>query len=100
MKGKTSATPSTLKAMWATATRRASEVERMLAASAMAHVPTLAPSTTGMAPSSGSSPWCARESSTPMVAADEAMPALSAAPTRAPTAGFAAKATSTWRASG
>src|SRR5260370_7883421 len=38
MKGKTSATPSTLNAMWATATRRASEDERMLAASAVAQV--------------------------------------------------------------
>ena len=56
MNGKTRATPSTLKAMCASATRRASAVERRLAANAVAQVPILAPSTTGMAPSSGKRP--------------------------------------------
>ena len=51
MNGNTSATPSTLKAMCASATRRASAVERRLAANAVAQVPILAPSTMGMAPS-------------------------------------------------
>ena len=51
MNGKTRATPSTLNAMCATATRRASELDRMLAASAAAQVPMFAPSTIGRAPS-------------------------------------------------
>src|SRR6266542_1404597 len=56
MNGTTSATPSTLKPMCATATRRASEEERRLAASAVAQVPILAPRTIAIAPSSVSSP--------------------------------------------
>ncbi|MBF8288540.1 MAG: hypothetical protein HW381_1648 [Candidatus Rokubacteria bacterium] len=99
MNGKTMATPSTLKAMCATATRRASAEERRLAASAVAHVPMLAPRTMGMAPSSGRSPCWASESRRPIVATDEVMPALKAAPTRSPRPALPESATSTWRAS-
>ena len=52
MNGSTSATPSTLNAMWATATRLASAVAPTLEASAVAHVPMLAPSTMATAPGS------------------------------------------------
>src|SRR3989454_121074 len=52
MNGKTRAAPSTLKAMWATATRLASAVAPTDAVSAVAHVPMLAPSTMATAPPS------------------------------------------------
>ena len=84
--------------MCATATRRASAEERRLAVSAVAHVPMLAPRTTGMAPLRGRSPWLARERTSPMVAAEEDMPALNTAPRRRPRPAFADRATSTWRA--
>ncbi len=84
--------------MCATATRRASAEERRLAASAVAQVPILAPSTTGKAPSRGSSPCWARESMRPMVATDEAIPALKMAPTRSPRPALLDRARSTWRA--
>src|SRR5207247_1266008 len=73
MNGNTRATPISLKPMCATATRRASADARRLAASAVAHVPILAPSTIGMAPSSGSSPCWASERRRPMVATEEVM---------------------------
>src|SRR5882672_10738109 len=70
MNGKTRATPSTLNAMWATATRLASAVAPTDAVSAVAHVPMFAPSTMATAPSSGSRPWCANARASPSVAAD------------------------------
>ena len=72
----------------ATATRLASAVAPTDAVRAVAQVPMLAPSTIAMAPSSGSSPWCANASASPRVAADEVTSALNSAPTSTPIAGL------------
>ena len=92
--GTTTATPSSLKLMWATATRRASAADPTDAVSAVTQVPMLAPRTKGTAPESGRSPWAASAMTTPMVAADEATKALTAAPTAMPRIGVAANTSS------
>jgi len=67
--------------MWATATRLASAVAPIDAASAVAQVPTLAPITMATAPGSVMSPCVASASARPMVAADEVTSALKTAAT-------------------
>jgi len=82
MNASMSAAPSSLKAMWATATRLASAVAPTDAVSAVAQVPMLAPSTMATAPLRPISPWLASASATPSVAAEDATSALKAADTR------------------
>ena len=76
MNGNSRAAPSTLNAMWATATRLASAVAPIDEASAVAQVPMLAPTTMATAPGSVISSWLARARARPMVAADEVTSAL------------------------
>ena len=101
MNGNTSATPSTLNAMCATATRRASAVERRLAANAAAQVPMFAPSTTGMAPSQPEQVLMGEGQHEPDGRRGRRHGrAQPRAPASRPMNGFAASATSTWRVSG
>jgi hypothetical protein len=70
MKGRNTSTPTTLKQMWAMATRFASAFVPMELARAVAQVPMLAPKMTGMAADRGSSPCRDRVMARPMVAAE------------------------------
>src|SRR5437879_1994521 len=99
MNGNTSATPSTLNAMWATATRLASALAPMAAMSAVAHVPTLAPSTMATAPWRLSSPCWARTRARPIVAADD-VNALKAAATMTASSVLSVSTLRSWLASG
>src|SRR5215813_9747833 len=96
MNGRTSATPSTLNAMWATATRLASALAPKEAMSAVAHVPTFAPSTKATAPWRPSRPWWASAMARPMVAADDVTSALNPAATMTASNGFDTSAARTW----
>ena len=99
MNGSTRATPPSLNPMWATATRLASALAPIEAISAVAQVPTLAPSTSVTAPGRWSSPSLVKARISPIVAADEVTSALNPAATRTPSIVLSATAARTWVAS-
>ncbi len=87
MNGKNSATPTTLKAACAAATRRASAFWPTAARSAVTAVPMFAPKMIGIAPASGRIPAVASESAKPMVAALERTIPENAAETKSSSSG-------------